>query len=75
MYIFNFLTMLDNPVQNKNSYLGETELNHNVLLNPIPDYRYNKYIYRNPNPLSNQNINIQPDLNRSIKLAGNHIMK
>jgi hypothetical protein len=46
-------------ITNKNINLPDSTLEHNPILNPIPDFKHNKYLYRNGN---------------SLKLAGNSII-
>ena len=42
-----------NPYNKKDASLGNSIIEHNPILNPVPDYKHNKYIYKNDNSLKN----------------------
>jgi hypothetical protein len=43
---------VNNPYNShKNIYLGQTQIEHNPILNPIPNYRHNKYLYKDNSSL------------------------
>jgi len=59
--------------------LGQTKLNHNPIINPVPNFKYNKYLYRdspnqmhhiNTNNTNNNNVN----LSNSLRMTGNNII-
>lgn len=62
---------------NKRYDLGETDLEVNTILNPVHNYKYNKYLIKSRN--SNNNYNYFNNFydekqGNKLKLAGNNIM-
>ena len=52
-----------NPYNVKKADLGDSQIAHNPILNPITNYRYNKYLFNNNNNMSS-----------SLKMAGSKVI-
>jgi len=70
--------------------IGETHLEHNTIVYPVPHLQHNKYLYRGSNPHNNLQMQMQMpmqnhqvynpqmqqnNLSKSLVLNGNKIMQ
>jgi len=62
--------------------LGQTRLNHNPITNPVQDFKYNKYLYRDISATDKDpsyasaagNFSYNNNLSRSLVKTGNIII-